>query len=96
MDSTTYRLVRKGARLLDKESRGWALEIDLDIFDFNDPVHCVLGQLFGGKIGSYTLGLRVLGIEGEADRFGFDAAGLDIFAYRGFQTMWEHEIEARQ
>lgn len=86
----------RGARLLDRERPGWALDVDTNILWMSDGNRCILGQLYGG----YGRGLHQLdlaGVEGRAVVFGFTqppkAKGL---YYPNLTLAWKGEIERRR
>jgi hypothetical protein len=85
---------RRGARLLDRNARGWATGISRERLDLGSCQQCVLAQLFG----DYTSGLntlRIMVICGDDIRFGFATDEPNGDEYPQLTTAWRREITKR-
>lgn len=79
------------ARLLDEHYPGWYEKIDLNEFNVHLTTNCILAYVFG----SFTKGLRELGLELEdAYKYGFAASyhASDV----SMTGEWKNEILARK
>jgi hypothetical protein len=98
------KVVRKGARLLDRRKSGWARRINVPELRLSSACDCVLGQLYvndsliNGELFSpsdgFHAGLRRLDLSwNEAVDRGFTTLGGS--GWRELQAAWEAEIGRR-
>jgi len=79
--------VSRGAALLDAKRPGWVSEIQWSALELEDPLYCILGQLYG----DYVDGFSALRNSGPADLTESQFAQLYGFSAA---PPWETELEA--
>ena len=84
--------VARGSALMDEKRPGWHNRIDLKKLDVSSGSYCVLGQ----DCGSYTRGLRKLGISRGSSEYGFCTGEGTSGRYRELTKLWKREIEVRR
>lgn len=77
--STIYKRVRRGAKLLDEKASGWEKKIERDL-NMSSPNSCVLGQVFG----NYVTGLAKLNLP-------LDGTDRNIQVAHGFEQPYPTE-----
>lgn len=91
--------VERGVAVLDAKVPGWWERIDVDRLDMAVGDACVLGQLFpDGDEESYFLGLRTLGIPGQAIGHGFNTNDTSEWGwdYAYLTQLWREAIEGKR
>lgn len=89
------RKVKAGAQVLNRRFRSrlrpWTWRISLKRLDLGDCAQCVLGQLYGGRVGAYNHGLDIIAPKWAATwwarRHGFNVD--DGLSYATLTRAWE-------
>lgn len=88
--TTLQTRVRKGARLLDKESPGWIDKINLKKLNVDSMDNCILAQIYGG----FVTGIDTLKLKYNAPSdYGFDGHEADR---QSLTSIWNDLILSRR
>jgi hypothetical protein len=93
LSNSLYDVVRRGARLLDREAPGWERKIDLDTLDLEHTCNCVVGQVYG----DYDEGIEQLDGDAEShpERYGFDIDPAADYEYESLTERWRGFLKRR-
>lgn len=112
MQRTADRLVKRGAKLLDKKLPGWFKHIKVGELEMDNGCKCVLGQLgtkkvnldrLGWEMGGYAdygdMAFALLNVRDDVE-YGFncydDEDSETMVNFAELQYSWENEIATRR
>lgn len=103
IETPAYDAALRGAAVLDEAVPDWRQRIDCDALDMLDPVHCVLGQLYGGNYGAGIAALHAWMGSVSFNRFhdtlmahlGFDTPATGEYFYTDLTDAWRELLDHR-